>query len=152
MVKNLLDNAGDTGSIPGSGRSPVGGNSSPLQYSFLRNLMDKGAWQARVHGVSESDTAEQADDNNENIGDFSQSSVSQQQNWVSFKLSSVQFSHIRLFATPWIAACQASLSITNSQSLFKLMFIESVMPSNHLILSSPSPPAFSLSQHQDIFQ
>ena len=103
-------------------------------------------------GCKESDTAEQADDNNENIGDFSQSSVSQQQNWVSFKLSSVQFSHIRLFATPWIAACQASLSITNPQSLFKLMFIESVMPSNHLILSSPSPPAFSLSQHQDIFQ
>ena len=40
----------------------------------------------------------------------------------------------RLFATPWTAACQASLSITNSQSLLKFMCIESVMPSNHLIL------------------
>ena len=49
--------------------------------------------------------------------------------------SSVQsLSHVRLFATPWTAACQASLSITNSRSLLKLMFIESVMPSNHLIL------------------
>ena len=46
-------------------------------------------------------------------------------------------SHVWLFATPWTAACQASLSITNSQSLLKLMSIESVMPSNHLILSHP---------------
>ena len=42
-----------------------------------------------------------------------------------------------LTVTPWTAACQASLSITNSQSLLKLMFIESVMPSNHLILYHP---------------
>ena len=44
---------------------------------------------------------------------------------------------VRLFATPWTAACQASLSITNSQSLLKLMSIESGMPSNHLIFSHP---------------
>ena len=51
------------------------------------------------------------------------------------QFSSVQpLSHVRLFATPWTAACQASLSITNSQSLLKLMSIESVMLSNHLIL------------------
>ena len=50
-------------------------------------------------------------------------------------ISSVQLlSCIQLFATPWTAAFQPSLSITNSQSLFKLMFIESAMPSNHLIL------------------
>ena len=48
----------------------------------------------------------------------------------------VQFSH-SLFATPWTAACQASLSITNSRNLLKLMSIESVMPSNHLILYCP---------------
>ena len=48
------------------------------------------------------------------------------------------------------AAHQASLSITNSRSLLELMSIESVMPSNHLILSSPSP-AFDLSQHQGLF-
>ena len=52
----------------------------------------------------------------------------------------VQFSSVAqscLFATPWTAACQASLSITNSRSLLKLMSIESVMPSNHLILCRP---------------
>ena len=53
-------------------------------------------------------------------------------------LSSVQLlSHVRLFVTPWIAACQPSLSITNSQSLLKLMPINSVMPSSHLILCHP---------------
>ena len=52
--------------------------------------------------------------------------------------SSVQsLSGVELFATPWTAACQASLSITNSQSLLKLMSIKSVMPSNHLILCLP---------------
>ena len=54
------------------------------------------------------------------------------------KFSSVQsLSHVRLFVTPWIAARQASLSITNSWSLLKLMSIESVIPSNHLILCHP---------------
>ena len=54
------------------------------------------------------------------------------------RISSVQsLSHVRLFATPWTAAHQASLSITNSQSLLKLMSNESVMPSNHLILCCP---------------
>ena len=57
---------------------------------------------------------------------------------INSKFSSVQsLSHIRLFATPWTAACQASLSITNSRSLLKLMSIESVMPSNHLTLRHP---------------
>ena len=52
--------------------------------------------------------------------------------------SSVQLlSRVRLFATPWTVACQASQSTTNSQSLRKLMSIESVMPSNHLILCRP---------------
>ena len=54
------------------------------------------------------------------------------------KLSPVQLlSHVRLFVTPWTAAHQASLSITNSQSLFKLMCIASVMPCDHLIFSHP---------------
>ena len=56
--------------------------------------------------------------------------------WIQF--SSVQsLSLVQLFATPWIAANQASLSITNSRSSLKLMSIESVMPSNHLILCRP---------------
>ena len=54
------------------------------------------------------------------------------------KVTSVQLlGHIQLFATPWTAACQTSLSITNSKSLLKLLFIELVMPSNHLILCCP---------------
>ena len=57
---------------------------------------------------------------------------------IQLQFSSVQsLSHVRLFATPWIAACQASLSITNSWSSPKPTFIESVMPSSHLILCRP---------------
>ena len=48
--------------------------------------------------------------------------------------------------------CQASLSFTLSQSLLKLMYMKSVIPSNHLILSSPSPPALNLSQYQGLFK
>ena len=69
-------------------------------------------------------------------------------------LSSVQLlSCVWLFATLWTAARQASLSVTNSQSLLKLMSIESVMSSSpsHPLLS-PSPPTFSLSQHQGLFK
>ena len=63
-------------------------------------------------------------------------------------------SHVQLFATPWTAAHQASLSITTSWSLLKLTSIKSVMPSNHLTLCclSPSPPALNLSQHQGLFK
>ena len=57
---------------------------------------------------------------------------------ISVQVSSVQsLSHVRLFVTPWAEAFQASLSLTNSQNLLKLMSFESVMPSNHLILCSP---------------
>ena len=51
MVKNLPVNAGDSGSIPGSGRSPGEGNGNPLWYSCLASPMDRGAWQVTVHGV-----------------------------------------------------------------------------------------------------
>ena len=53
VVKNLFANTGnvrDTGSIPGSGRSPGGEHGSPLQYSWMENLMNRGAWRATVHG------------------------------------------------------------------------------------------------------
>ena len=59
VVKNLLTNAGDardTGSIPGPGRSPGGGNGNPFQYSCLRNTMDRGAWWATVYGFAKSQT------------------------------------------------------------------------------------------------
>ena len=66
--------------------------------------------------------------------------------------SDQSLSLVRLFATPWIAARQASLSIINSRSSLRLTSIESVMPSSHLILSSPSPPAPNPSQHHSLFQ
>ena len=59
-VKNPSASAGDTGSIPGSGRSPGEGNGNPLQYSCPENLMDRGAWRAPVRRITESDTTEWA--------------------------------------------------------------------------------------------
>ena len=53
VVKNPPANAGDTGSIPGSGISPEEGNGNPLQYSCLGNPMDREAWRATVHGVAQ---------------------------------------------------------------------------------------------------
>ena len=53
-VKNHPANARDTGSIPGSGRSPGEGNGNPLQYSCLGNSMDRGAWRVTVHLVAKS--------------------------------------------------------------------------------------------------
>ena len=60
-VKNLPPNpgdVGDAGSIPGSGKSPGGGNGNPPQYSCLGSLTDRGAWWARVHGITELDMTE----------------------------------------------------------------------------------------------
>ena len=54
VVENLNANAGAAGSIPGSGRSPGGGNGNPVQYSCLENPMNKGAWRATVHGDTNS--------------------------------------------------------------------------------------------------
>ena len=78
--------------------------------------------------------------------------------WNIWKFSSVQsLSRVQLFATPWIAACQASLSITNSRSSPKLMCIESVMPSSHLILCRPLfllppiPPSIRVFFNESVF-
>ena len=107
--------------------------------------MDGGTWWATIHGVAKSQarlsdftftlTCIQITDAKE-IGQHSFQ-------FSSLKFTSVQFrsvqllSHVWLFATPWTAAHQASLSITNPQSLLKLVSNESVMPSNHLILCRP---------------
>ena len=61
VVKNMPDNAGDVGfagAIPGLGRSSGGGHGNRFQYSCLENLMDRGAWKAMIHGVTESDMTE----------------------------------------------------------------------------------------------
>ena len=56
VIKNPLTDAGDMGSIPGSGRSPGEGNGNSLQYSCLGNPMDRGAWRATVHEAAKSQT------------------------------------------------------------------------------------------------
>ena len=120
-------------SIPGSGRSPGEGNGNPLRYSCLENPMDWGAWWTTVHRVAKSQTLQ------------STGSPGVGHNWgtsllLSPSLSVQLLSHVRLLATPWTTVCQASLSITNSWSLLKLMSIMSVMPSNHLFLCYPLLP------------
>ena len=144
----------DAGSIPGFGRSPGNGNGNPIQYSCLENPM-----------IEETDGLQSV--GSQRIGHkWSGLALTHTQLYMTlcspkffhdynlvltktlwcrrqvilshFQFSSVQsLSCIRLFATPWIAAHQASLSITNSRSLRKLMSIESVMPSSHLSLCHP---------------
>ena len=65
MVKTLPVDAGDMGSIPGSGKSPGEGNGSPLQYSCLGNPMDRGAWWATVHEITKELGMTQGLNNNE---------------------------------------------------------------------------------------
>ena len=134
MVKNPPANTvgiRGLGSILGLGRSPGGGYGNSLQYSCLENPMDRGAWQAMVHWVTKNQTW------------LKQLSMHNHYRWILWFVNSVQFSsvqslsHVWLFVTPWTAARQASLSITNSRSSPKPMSIESVMPPNPLILCHP---------------
>ena len=160
--------------------SPGGGRGNPLQYSCLENPMDRGAWQATVHGVAKSQawlkqlsSRSIAKRRQEKVlllmltsplrqGDRVYQKESRrsflsgqwcpvpcisglvslpgQQRIASWDVKTAEalvvesLSCVRLFSTPWTAARQASLSFTISWSLLKPMSIESVMPSNHLIL------------------
>ena len=141
VVRNSPANAGDKrglGSIPGLEKSPGGGHGNPLQSSCLRNPMDRGAWQATAHGVSKSRTRLKWLSTRARGLWMAQDHSYQGLSCSDLNFSSVQsLTRVRLLATPWTAARQASLSITNSQSPPKPMSIESVMPSNHLILCRP---------------
>ena len=122
-----------TESRHGLGRFPGGGRGNPLQYSCLENCHGERSLAGySPQGHKQLDTSEQLNRAHTyifNIFIFVQCYMN---------IHSVQsLSHVRLFATPWTAACQASLSITNSQSPPKPMSIELVMPSNHLILYCP---------------
>ena len=115
-----------------------GSHGNPLQYSCLENPMGRSALQTVVHRITE-----------------------RLKGLSTHQFSSVQsLSHVRLFVTPWTTAHQASLSITNSRSLLKLMSIRWVMPSSHLILCHPLlllpliPPSirvFSVSASTSVF-
>ena len=128
------------GSIPRLRRSPGRGYSNSLQFSCLENPMDRGAWQTTVYRVAKSYVRLKRISMQHAQYTFPilHNKVSELVPFSSVQFSSVQsLSCVRLFVTPWIAARQASLSITSSQSLLKLMSIESVMPSSHLILCCP---------------
>ena len=163
--KESACNARDPGSTPGLGRSPGEGNGNPLQYSCLEISMDRGAWQTTVHGIAKSQTwlcdyvhvhvhawkeifmftgnlvsykachmAQPGKSSIENL--FAQ--VKWPDSIFAEEIVVVQsLSCIRLFATPCTAAHQASLSFTISWSLLRLMSIELMIPSNHLIFCCP---------------
>ena len=67
MVKSLPANAGDTGLIPGSGRSPGEGNGNSVQYSCLGSPRDTGPWQSTVHGVARVNTTYRLNNNNKEV-------------------------------------------------------------------------------------
>ena len=153
VAKNVSASAGDTrnaNSIPGSRRSPRVGNGNLLQYTCLKIFTDRDAGWVMVYGVSKSWVASSSKQRMlAKSGDFQSFLITMT---MSVSQSVQSLSRVRLFATPWIAARRASLSTTKSRSLLRLMPIESVMPSSHLILSSCSPPAPNPSKHQGLFK
>ena len=124
-------NAGEWGSMPGLGRSPGKGNGNPLQLSCLQNPMDGRAWYTTVHGVTKSRTG-----------------------LSNFTFSSVQLlSHVQLFETPMDCSMPGLPVRHQLQELAQIhvhQVDDAIQPSHPL--SSPSSPAFNLSQHQGLFQ
>ena len=127
------------------------GNGNPLQCSCLENPRDGGAWWAAIYGIAQSWVRLKQLSSSSSSCCFYSSIFHLFYEAFSWQvdrnlcaplyaegLNSVQsLSCVQLFETPWTTAGQASLSITNSWSLLKLMSIESMMPSNHLILCRP---------------
>ena len=144
VVKNppaRTQDSRDVGSIPELGRSPEVGKwqAAPvfLPRKFQRREMDRGAWRSTVYGVTNSQIWLSDWAHTHLTVDWQSLSVNSL-NVDIYMFSSVQsISHVWLFAIPWTTACQASLSISNFQSPPKPTSIESVMPSNHLILCCP---------------
>ena len=128
MVKKSTCNAGDPGSIPGSGRSPGEGNGYPLQYSCLENPLDRGTWKAMVHGVTKSQTYYKI------LAIF------------PVKSESISCSVMSDSATSWTVAFQAPLSIFRvlySISLWCIYFIHSSLCLLFPTLVLPCPESVS---------
>ena len=156
--KESACNAGDPGSIPGSGRSPGEGNGNPLQYSCLENPMDRGAWQATAHGVTRvghnltTKPPPPLVRTTRRLQGFCSVGKMCVLSWVSQSVSSI------------IQSCQTLCDPTDcSRSGFPIchQLLELAQTHVHWIsdaiqpshpLSSPSPPAFNLSQDQGHFQ
>ena len=119
MVKDppaIAGDSGDTGLVPGLGRYPGGGNDNPLQYSCLKNPMNRGTWWATVHGVIKSQTR---------LSDLGTHTCKLLLLSCSVMSNSVRPHGLQHARLPF------------SWSLLRLMSIEPVMPSNHLILCHP---------------
>ena len=143
-------NARDVGLIPGSGRSTGGGHGNPLQCSCLENPMDRGAWQATVHRVAKSWTGLKCQTRHTRVFLFFTVIINVCLFYifqliryiVKTSFSLVQsLSRVRLFVTPWIAARQTSLSITNSWSSLRftwfpfyilIIFASMLSPFSHI--------------------
>ena len=132
------------GQIPGSERSPGEGNGYPLQYSCLGNPMDRVAWQATVQWSFKESHA------TEHTGTACRHGTA---TYISQSVQSL--SHVWLFSTPWTVAHQASLFVTNSQSLLKLSpssqwchptISSSVIPFSSHLQSFPASGSFPMSQ------
>ena len=147
VVKNLPANepTREVGSIPGLGRSSGGGNGNPLKSSCLENSMDRGAWWATVQTVAKSRTR---------LSNWGHTRMCVNTYiYMCVCISSVQLlSHLWLSVTPWTGAHQASLSITSSRSLLKLLSVVWVMPFNHLILCCPLLLLLSIFPSITVFQ
>ena len=127
MSEETLQIAGEKREVKGKGE---GESYTQLNAEFQRIARrdKKDFLNEQCIEIEENSKAGKTSDLSKKIGDIKG----------TFHASSVQsLSHVQLLVTPWTAACQASLSITNSQSSLRLMSIESVMPSNHLILYRP---------------
>ena len=131
-------NAGDLGSIPGSGRSPEEGNSNPLQYSCLENPMDGGAWWAAVHGVTKSRTRP---------SDFTFTLLIKTIQFNSVAQSCPTFCDPMNCSTPGLPVHPQLPEFTQTHIH---QVSDAIQPSHSL--SYPSPPAPNPSQYQSLFQ
>ena len=129
-VKNPPANAGDTGSIPGSGRCPRGGNGNPLQYSSLKNPMNRGVWRATVHAAAKS------------------------QIWLSYQIQFISVAQSCLTLCDPMDCSTPGLPVQHQLPESTHTHIhwvnDTIQPSHPL--SSPSLPTLNLSQHQGLFK